>query len=162
MTEKENISQANRYIYNIRLAVQKDTESIHKIELVSFKDPYPIGLIYQLIRDRNALCLVLEVEHQIVAYIFGIIRSSKRGHIASIAVHPNYRKSHLGSILVENFIKIVTEKGICEIVLEVRISNIIAQNLYKKFNFKLREIIHRYYSDGEDAYLMIWQSLKDS
>ena len=44
----------------------------------------------------------------------------------------------------------------CEdITLEVRASNIPAQNLYKKFNFKEEGIRKGYYSDnGEDAIIM--------
>ncbi|MEM2816343.1 MAG: hypothetical protein QXY34_04090 [Candidatus Bathyarchaeia archaeon] len=43
-------------------------------------------------------------------------------------------------------------------VLEVRVSNKIAQKLYEKLGFKIVETIPGYYSDGEDAYYMVLSS----
>jgi ribosomal-protein-alanine N-acetyltransferase len=44
----------------------------------------------------------------------------------------------------------------CEFLsLEVRISNIPAQNLYKKFGLEIVSVRKDYYSDHEDAYLMV-------
>ena len=45
-------------------------------------------------------------------------------------------------------------KNIEKVTLNVRKSNIIAQKLYKKFNFTKTKIVRRYYNNGEDAYLM--------
>lgn len=39
--------------------------------------------------------------------------------------------------------------------LEVRVSNVKAIALYQKFGFKNVAVRKRYYSNGEDAYLMI-------
>ena len=39
--------------------------------------------------------------------------------------------------------------------LEVRVSNVKAIALYQKFGFKNVSVRKRYYSNGEDAYLMI-------
>ena len=41
-----------------------------------------------------------------------------------------------------------------EFVLEVRVSNYVAINLYKKFNFNPHNIKEKYYRDGENAYYM--------
>jgi ribosomal-protein-alanine N-acetyltransferase len=41
-----------------------------------------------------------------------------------------------------------------EFVLEVRVSNYVAINLYKKFIFTTHNIKEKYYRDGENAYYM--------
>jgi ribosomal-protein-alanine N-acetyltransferase len=45
--------------------------------------------------------------------------------------------------------------GSDRVTLEVRVSNAVAQNLYRKYGFREEGVRPRYYSDnGEDAYIM--------
>ena len=77
------------------------------------------------------------------------------GDITNIAVNPTYRKQGVASNLLNNLFEISKEYNCNDITLEVRSSNIPAQNLYKKFNFKEEGIRKKYYSDnGEDAIIM--------
>ena len=46
------------------------------------------------------------------------------------------------------------EENVKNITLEVRISNLSAINLYKKYGFVVASLRHNYYGD-EDAYLMV-------
>ena len=47
------------------------------------------------------------------------------------------------------------ELGAAVATLEVRVSNVVAQNLYRKYGFKQVGLRRRYYSDsGEDALIM--------
>jgi ribosomal-protein-alanine N-acetyltransferase len=47
------------------------------------------------------------------------------------------------------------EMGSDRVTLEVRVSNAVAQSLYRKYGFREEGIRPRYYSDnGEDAYIM--------
>jgi ribosomal protein S18 acetylase RimI-like enzyme len=50
--------------------------------------------------------------------------------------------------------KKIKKYKIDEYVLEVRISNFEATNLYKRFNFHTHSIKEKYYRDGENAYYM--------
>ena len=44
--------------------------------------------------------------------------------------------------------------------LEVRVSNIVAQNLYKKYGFKLARIRKEYYSDNKEDAMIMWNDIK--
>ena len=49
----------------------------------------------------------------------------------------------------------IKKRIIDDFVLEVRVSNYSAINLYKKFNFSTQNIKYKYYRDGENAYFMV-------
>jgi [ribosomal protein S18]-alanine N-acetyltransferase len=83
-------------------------------------------------------------------------------HITTIAVHPTYRGSGLGELMLVRMVDIAREIGARWLTLEVRRSNSIAQALYQKYTFKEMGVRRRYYSDdGEDA-LIMWTEPLDS
>jgi ribosomal-protein-alanine N-acetyltransferase len=76
-------------------------------------------------------------------------------HIATIAVHPQWRGRGLGELLLLALIGAAENQGAIRATLEVRYSNKAAQGLYHKLGFKITSRRKRYYADnGEDAYLM--------
>jgi len=56
--------------------------------------------------------------------------------------------------MLEGMLRMRSHYGAQEVVLEVRVSNEPAINLYRGIGFKVVRILRRYYADGEDAYLM--------
>jgi len=76
-------------------------------------------------------------------------------HITTIAVHPDYRGQGVGETLLSALVGISYDIGARMVTLEVRVSNTVAQNLYRKYGFKEAGVRRRYYSDNhEDAYIM--------
>jgi ribosomal-protein-alanine N-acetyltransferase len=76
-------------------------------------------------------------------------------HITTIAVRTEHRGRGLGEVLLANLVELAAEAQARHVTLEVRVSNEIAQNLYRKYGFELQGRRPRYYSDNnEDAYLM--------
>lgn len=140
--------------YEIRSAALKDLEFVYQIEVVSFRDAYPKTLLWQLIKDKKAICHIIEIEQKIIGFAVGLMRSNNKGHIISIAIIPKYRNCNYGSSLLKYLIADLRNHGASIIQLEVRISNNIAIKLYKNFDFLISATKRRYYSDGEDAYVM--------
>ncbi len=83
----------------------------------------------------------------------------EQGQIAKIAVLSPVRNKGIGKALLLNSMKDMIEKGVTSITLEVRSSNISAIKLYESCDFKKASIRKNYYSDGEDALLMMWGEL---
>ncbi len=76
-------------------------------------------------------------------------------HITTIAAHPAYRGRGVGELMLSSLIGIAYTIHAARVTLEVRVSNTIAQNLYRKYGFKQEGRRRRYYSDNnEDAYIM--------
>lgn len=76
-----------------------------------------------------------------------------RIEIDNILVEPEYHGQKIGNKLMSRLISIAIEEHVVNITLEVRVSNEIARNLYKKFGF--REVaLRKFYYGDEDAILM--------
>ena len=77
------------------------------------------------------------------------------GHISTIASHPGWRGHGFGEILLAGMVRRAITLGAAYIVLEVRVSNTIAQKLYAKYEFETTNTKARYYrNNNEDAYEM--------
>ncbi len=101
---------------------------------------------------------VLESRGSIIGYIILWI-IDKEATIMTFAIKKEYRGKGLGKLLLKKVmerIKTVADR----IVLDVRKSNIKAIRLYKSLGFRIIKERKRFYSDGEDAFMMI-KELKD-
>lgn len=88
--------------------------------------------------------------------VIGILSYSliyDRMEIDNIEVEAKYRQKGIGTKLMSYLIALAIEEKVVNITLEVRISNEIARNLYKKFGF--REVaLRKFYYGDEDGILM--------
>jgi ribosomal-protein-alanine N-acetyltransferase len=76
-------------------------------------------------------------------------------HISTLAVKPGWRGRGLGELLLVAILDRAMELEATTATLEVRVSNLVAQNLYRKYGFQKVGVRHRYYSNnGEDALIM--------
>ena len=90
----------------------------------------------------------------IVGYC-GFWIAAQEAHISTIAVDPRYRGQGIGQLLLITAIEKAMELSATLMSLEVRVSNLVAQNLYRKYGFKPVGRRPRYYSDNrEDALIM--------
>jgi ribosomal-protein-alanine N-acetyltransferase len=97
----------------------------------------------------------LQARRQLIGYAgFRNKRPFPDAHISTIAIHPDWRGNGLGELLLLTTIEKARAMGFDTITLEVRVTNNVAQNLYRKYDFRLRGVHSRYYRDGEDALLM--------
>lgn len=85
----------------------------------------------------------------------GLWRIHEEAHISTIASDPQERRKGYGEILLLGMLNKAVFLGAHYVVLEVRVSNLAAQNLYYKHGFSIFDTKPKYYhSDGEDAYDM--------
>jgi ribosomal-protein-alanine N-acetyltransferase len=85
-----------------------------------------------------------------------------QAHIATLAVHPDYRGKGIAADLLIKVLVEAVNRGARRAMLEVRASNQIAQSLYKDYGFEIVNRRRRYYRDNdEDALLMNLDNLDD-
>jgi ribosomal-protein-alanine N-acetyltransferase len=76
-------------------------------------------------------------------------------HISTIASSEAWRGRGLGELMLLAMLERSIELGAATVTLEVRVSNTVAQNLYRKYGFEVVGRRPRYYRDNdEDADLM--------
>ena len=96
-----------------------------------------------------------ENQNQLVVGFIGLWYMASEMHVINLAVHPDYRHKGIGELLLIQAIELSTELKAILITLEVRVSNLAAQELYSKYGFSERGIRHAYYLDNrEDAVIM--------
>ncbi len=85
----------------------------------------------------------------------GLWNIMDEAHVSTIATHPDYRGRGWGEILLAGMIGRAIRLDAAYMILEVRVSNVTAQNLYLKYGFKTVTTKPKYYhSNNEDAYEM--------
>lgn len=113
------------------------------------KRPFPFSLLPQPARPPSELARPNVIGHG------GLWMMLDEAHITTIAVRHSYRGQSIGELLLTGLIDHAYEMNARWVTLEVRVSNVVAQNLYRKYGFRQTGVRPRYYSDNhEDAYVM--------
>ena len=140
----------------IRKMTADDVPVVAQLDHISFSLSWPEYAFYYEVKDNSAArCFVAEMEdRKVIGMIVSWIILDEL-HIATIAVHPDYRRQGIGELILTKALQDGREAGTRHALLEVRAGNEAAQNLYRKFGFKPVGKRPKYYKDnGEDAVLM--------
>lgn len=106
------------------------------------------------INDTNPFLKRIEyiIDNKVIGYLNYLLIYDKM-EIDNLFVEEDYRNKLIGSKLLSYLISIAIESRVVNITLEVRISNEIARDLYKRFGF--REVaLRKFYYGNEDGILM--------
>ena len=137
-----------------------DINQVNAIEQVSFPTPWPeTAFYYELTQNKTALCWVAEWieadQTPILVADIVIWLILDEAHIGTLAVRPEYRGQSIAQRLLARALVEAARSGATHALLEVRVSNQAALNLYRKFGFEVVGIRPGYYHDTqEDALLM--------
>lgn len=133
-----------------------DIDQIYEIEIENFLFPWSKHyFIFNLqLSDEFRKFYVAKVNEEIVGYVICWI-SDKNAHIHNLSVKKLWQRLGVGSKLLEFLFKNLKDCGVRVVTLEVRVSNVAAINLYKKFGFEVVTVKHKFYDDGEDAFFMV-------
>lgn len=139
---------ARSYLFEI-------TESYISFMLVLEQlQPRPVGWLRRQINHLRGDKSDIALHSKVVGY-GGLWVIQDEGHISTIASHPDYRGLGYGELLLLAMLRQSLRRGARYIVLEVRVSNSVAQALYRKYGFEVIATKENYYrSDNEDAYDM--------
>jgi [ribosomal protein S18]-alanine N-acetyltransferase len=145
----------------IRKMTNEDVPAVHAIEEAVFPTPWTLdSFYYEMNENQFAHYLVAEDNGEIVGFC-GLWLVIDAAQITNVAVVEKMRGRKLGEALMQEAIRISKEAEMEIMTLEVRVSNEVAQNLYRKLGFQDGAIRKGYYTDnGEDALLM-WVNLNE-
>jgi ribosomal-protein-alanine N-acetyltransferase len=132
-----------------------DLKKVLEIEKQSFPLPWTQDLFFsELTRNRYARYFVLEKDKGVIGYL-GLWHKASSFHITNIAITEKLRRKGYGEKLLKFIEKIAVIHRIKKISLEVRRSNCIAQDIYRKYGYKVVRVLRNYYQEErEDALVM--------
>ncbi len=144
----------------IRRMTVDDLDRVHRIDVLSFSLPWTErSFRFELTNNPVARLWVADLAGegqppQVVAMLV-MWRIIDEVHIATIAVHPDHRRGGVGRRLLAVALLEAQREGAEKAFLEVRRSNLAAQELYHRFGFEVAGVRPRYYKDNmEDALLL--------
>lgn len=137
----------------------KNIDGVFEVEKNCFEHHWSKDAFAKELKNDVARYLVAKLDGKVVGYV-GIWFVMDEGHITNVAVHSDYRGKKIGDELVKSLVNLCKENNIVSMTLEVRVSNVVAQNLYKKYGFKLSGIRKEYYSDNKEDAMIMWNDVK--
>ena len=144
----------------IRAAERADLLEVHRIEQSVFPQPWPFSALENYLGEAGFL--VAETEDDGVPAVAGYViadtvpnHGTPLGHVKDLAVRPDHRREGVATALLRRALSVLTAAGAGSAKLEVRADNDGARRLYRRFGFEHRKTIPNYYSNGEDALVMV-------
>jgi ribosomal-protein-alanine N-acetyltransferase len=136
----------------------KDIEQIMEIESVIFGTYHwtPQSFISEISNDFGNYFVAFDESTQTVVGYGGFWLILDEAHITTIAVKPDCRNQGIGELILQKMVDVGYEKNVKWFTLEVRASNVAAQNLYYKYEFKSLGLRKKYYQDNAEDALIMW------
>ena len=143
-----------------RKMTPEDVEPVYAIELATFPAPWTLDSFhYEMRENQFSHYIVAENEAGKIIGFCGIWIVIDSAQITNVAVLEEARGLGIGEQLMREAIQAAKAGGAETMSLEVRVTNTVAQNLYRKLQFQDGGIRKGYYTDnGEDA-LVMWVNL---
>ncbi|MGW8289107.1 MAG: GNAT family N-acetyltransferase [Candidatus Bathyarchaeia archaeon] len=151
--------------FKLRKFMPDDLQKVMYINRFCLPENYMDFFFMDLYQRFPETFIVAEENEQIIGYImcrievglsnFGLGGLIRKGHVVSIAVLPQGRRKGIAQALMNKAIEGMMHYKAKLAYLEVRLTNDPGVSLYKKLGFEVNRTLNGYYSDGEDAYVMI-------
>lgn len=142
-----------------REMVENDIPAVVAIEEESFTIPWTAEIFeHEMTGNNYAHYIVAEMDEEIIGHC-GMWIVLDECHITNIAVLIRHRGQGIGEDLLRKAIELCKEMDVRLMTLEVRVSNVAAQGLYRKFGFQDGGIRKKYYSDDQEDALVMWVEL---
>ncbi len=127
---------------NIRCFRNGDNYTKHTFEYLLNE---PKTLSYRMVTPRD----------EIVGFAFVMVNENNAAHLTTIGVAPEHRRRKIAVRLLDHVERSLRQREIGTIMLEVRVSNADAQELYRRSGYSTVQRIPKYYNNGEDCFLMM-------
>lgn len=139
-------------IHKMRLP---DLDKVYGLEKKIFKGSWSRNsFAYEVLNNPLSYSYVVKKDNEVIGYAI-YWQIDNEAHIANLAIDVKFRRRKLGELLLRYLIRKMQHQNIQVIHLEVRHSNLAAQNLYLKHGFKIVGVRKHYYAKyKEDAFLM--------
>lgn len=131
-------------------------DQVMEVEKACFRLPWSKSTFYQEIHSNPYATYVVAVVDDLVAGYAGIWLVLDEAHITNIAVAPQLQRQGIAIKLMEYLLWAALGQGANRITLEVRRSNLAAQELYARFGFVMAGVRRGYYTDDREDALIMW------
>lgn len=133
---------------------------IAELEKLCFNDPWSENSIASELNNRLSLWFVAIEEEKVAGYV-GSQTVLGETDMMNIAVHPDYRKQGIATLLIRKLIDALASKESHSLMLEVRASNDPAISVYKNLGFTEVGRRKNYYRNPREDALILRKEWSD-
>lgn len=156
--EPEVIVPAPPCVYDIRLLTSDHLADVLRLNVRCFRngDNYTKHTFSYLLNEPLTLSYrVVTQKDEIVGFAFVMANEKNSAHLTTIGVAPEHRRRGIAVRLLDHIEQALMNRKIRTVLLEVRVGNTEAQTLYRKSGYTVVQRIGKYYTNGEDCFLMM-------
>lgn len=122
--------------YNIRAMRDQDLDHVSEVDAAAFGEVWQISRTsLELAYRQAAIATVLEVGGKIVGYQIST-PTPMGGHLARLAVHPEFQRLGLGYALVQDLLVQFQRRGAQSVTVNTQHNNLASLALYQKAGFR--------------------------
>ena len=156
--EPEVIIPAAPTTYHIRPLTGDHLPEVLRLNIRCFRngDNYTKHTFAYLLNEPRTLSyrMVTPVD-EIVGFAFVMVNENNAAHLTTIGVAPEHRRRQIAVKLLTHIEESLRKREVATIMLEVRVGNATAQDLYRRSGYTVVQRIGKYYNNGEDCFLMM-------
>ncbi len=156
--EPEVVMPAPPTSYEIRLLTDANLREVLRLNIRCFQngDSYTKHTFSYLLHEPQTLSYqAVTPTGEIVGFIFVMVNDNGAAHLTTIGVAPEHRRRGIAASLLTHAESMLCKKGSSTVMLEVRVSNVAAQTLYRQLGYSAVQRVRNYYNNGEDCFLMM-------
>jgi ribosomal-protein-alanine acetyltransferase len=153
-----DVIPARPTVYAVHPLTEKHLKEVLRLNIRCFKngENYTKHTFLYLLNEPNTLSYkIVTADNEIVGFVFVMINGNGAAHLTTIGVAPEHRRRHLAARLLNHMDNALIKREVTTVMLEVRVTNISAQKLYRSLGYSVMQRIANYYSNGEDCFLMM-------
>lgn len=156
--EPEEIVPAPPTVYDIRPLTLDHLPEVLRLNLRCFRkgDNYTKYTFDYLLNEPRTLSYRMNTPSgEMVGFAFVMVKENNAAHITTIGVAPEHRRRGIAVRLLARIEESLRRREIGTVMLEVRVGNLDAQQLYRRCGFMVVQRIGKYYNNAEDCFLMM-------
>ena len=158
LAEPEEIIPAPATAYSVRSLTIENLPEVLSLNIRCFRngDNYTKHTFEYLLGEPRTLSYrVVTPKEELVGFAFIMVNDNNAAHLTTIGVAPEHRGRGLAKLMLDHIERSLREKEVGTIMLEVRVANEVAINLYRRFGYTVVQRVAKYYNNGEDCFLMM-------
>ncbi len=157
-TDEEVVVPAPPTTYRILPLTAESLSDVLRLNVRCFRngDNYTKYTFEYLFSEPRTLSYrVVTAAGEMVGFAFVMVKENNAAHLTTIGVAPEHRRRRIAGTLLAHLEKALIARDVNTIMLEVRVSNTAAHDLYRRWGYSVVQRISRYYNNGEDCFLMM-------
>lgn len=133
----------------------QELSQLQQMESLYFPRPWTLEQWHSLVDSHHYIYRWMHHDKPVGFSLFSHVNGDETAHLLKICLIPEQRGTGASIAFWNELIAKLRANGVANVFLEVEESNLRALNFYKKIGFNTLRTVRGYYSDGENAVVML-------